>query len=125
MSEKKLKMVEFPENIEDIELDDECCCDDTYHYLEPIIPVDSSQLKNIKFDAKAFQDGIDSMSCFAGKITALLAIGLPIEFAFQCVMELTASNIAGNFNTEIAKLQADANAAVMLQNKQTEKKAEI
>jgi len=69
--------------------------DDEYNAPFSPIPLFTENLvEEIEFNSEAFQEGVDSVSCVCGKLTALINVGLTPENALEYLMnqEIIESN---------------------------------
>lgn len=78
-------------------------------YIEDnIILLDTSDVCDIGYDADAFQRGVDAMSEFCGKITALVNVGLTPSMALSYLAGSEESKNVAAHNLEVSKISANA-----------------
>lgn len=121
----------IPERIEDIDMEEagtslrEALCnsaqDNSDYIMDNTILLRVDNLSSIRFDTDRFKAGIDSMSELAGKITALVNVGITPSSALAYLQEMELNDSLMRSNLEISKINADSNVksavggSVMLQ----------
>ena len=121
----------IPEGIEDIDMEEaeislrEALCnsaqDNSDYIMDNTILLRVDNLSSIRFDTDRFKAGIDSMSELAGKITALVNVGITPSSALAYLQEMELNDSLMRSNLEISKINADSNVksavggSVMLQ----------
>lgn len=121
----------IPDGIEDIDMEEaeaslrellsDSAQDNSDYIMDNTILLRVDNLSSIRFDTDKFKDGIDYMSELAGKITALVNVGITPSSALAYLQEMELNDNLMRSNLEISKINADSNvksavgSSVMLQ----------
>lgn len=106
-SEDVLNMAKVKGIVESSE-EAECECDHNVPTAEEISAMMTQQicthnLEDIHYDEEEFQQGVKDYSRTAGKITALLNVGLTPEMALSYIVNMETAILTKEMNVEMAK----------------------
>ena len=73
---------------------------------EPVVDISFGENTKFNYDVKKFKAGIDDMSYYAGKIAALMSMGVSPDIAVTFVDDVEATKIASESSIKVAELNS-------------------